>query len=174
MIFLLCGMIGVDGVTGITGIRSLRMLLLWEARNKLLFQRQLVDLKSQGHLNGKYVDQTPPEGAKTKEKWEKLLPVSSSSLTTSWIAPIVSCWKLNTNAAWCLITKSGGLGWVLHDHLGQVYPVGLKFIAHCKEVKVLEGMVICSSLESISSLAISNIFVKFHCLEVVKLLNDKD
>lgn len=41
-------------------------------------------------------------------------------------------------------------------------------------MKVLETMAICFGLESISSLAISNIFVDSDCLEVVKLLNDKD
>lgn len=34
-------------------------------------------------------------------------------------------------------------------------------------------MAICFGLESISSLAISNIFIDSNCLEVVKLLNDK-
>lgn len=36
---------------------------LWEARNKLLFQRQLVGPESIGDLIGKYVGQTRSDGA---------------------------------------------------------------------------------------------------------------
>lgn len=56
---------------------------IWEARNKLFFQRQLVNLESLGDLIGKYVDQTRAEGDKTKEKGKKLSSIRCSSLYSS-------------------------------------------------------------------------------------------
>lgn len=49
----------------------------------------------------------------------------------------------------------------------------LKLITRCKEMKVLEVMVIYFGLESFSSLSILNILVESDCLEVVHLLNDE-
>lgn len=68
---------------------------------------------------------------------------------------------------WC-----GGLGWVLHDHLGQMCLASLKFVLNCQKVKLLKAMVICFGLETLSSISVPNIMVEFNCLEVISLLND--
>lgn len=34
-----------------------------------------------------------------------------------WFSTPRSCWKLNSNTAWDLDMHSGGLGWVIRNHL---------------------------------------------------------
>lgn len=58
------------------------------------------------------------------------------------------------------VTNSCGLGLVLWEYLVCVCMTRLRFIPHCKELKLLEPMMIYSKLESISLIHISNLVVE--------------
>lgn len=86
----------------------------------------------------------------SEEALRRTLPLGYSPFI-EWHRPMVSYWKLNIDVAWNIVSRLGGLGLVLGDHLGRVCIVGSKFIHKGYEVKVLEPMTICLGLEKIST-----------------------
>lgn len=103
---------------------------------------QLVDAESISVSIGRHIHENRHEG----NGFDGRGNVETSPLI-GWLPPTLFLWKVNADVAWSPVSKTGGLGWVLRDHLDHVHHVGLQFTPRCYEVKVLEVMIICPKLK---------------------------
>lgn len=95
------------------------------------------------------------------EKDTMVLHSSTFTVLNDWQPPEETFWKAKYRC--CLerpISKAGGLGWMLQNHLGCVHIAGSKFIPRYSEVKKLEVMTICLGMESISQILYLNLLVE--------------
>lgn len=75
----------------------------------------------------------------------------------SWRAPTPGKLKINIDGAFIKETLSGGWGFIIRDHLGDVVAAGARRLAAVPDVLTTEAEACCKALLSATDLGISHI-----------------